>query len=64
MTTQDPPTDHDDRTRDELATLAQADLEGRHGCIDSPTDIPQPCQPCSWCHRTGSPRHQRALHLT
>ncbi|MGH3809087.1 MAG: hypothetical protein ACRDRU_21185 [Pseudonocardiaceae bacterium] len=31
MTTQDRPTHHDDRARDELAALAQANLEDRRG---------------------------------
>jgi hypothetical protein len=30
----------------ELAALTQANLEGLHGCIDSPHDTPQPCVSC------------------
>jgi hypothetical protein len=45
----------DRRTAEELAALAQANLDGIHGCIDSPHDAPQPCLSCRWCHRASTP---------
>lgn len=45
----------DQRVAEELGALAQANLDGIHGSIDSFTDTPGPCIPCQWCHRAGSP---------
>jgi hypothetical protein len=45
----------DHRAAGELAALAQANLDGLHGCIDSPHDAPEPCVSCRWCHRASTP---------
>jgi hypothetical protein len=38
---------------EELAALAQASLDGMHGCIDSPR-YSEPGVSCRWCHRAGT----------
>lgn len=53
----------DRRAAGELAALAQANLDGLHGCIDSPHDTPQPCVSCRWCHRASTPAAVGVLNL-
>lgn len=43
------------RTAGERAALAHANLDGLHGCIDSPHDALEPYVSCRWCHRASTP---------